>query len=95
MPFFTGIFYIRDSIEVLQCSADDPVAALRSLIGRLPHDDAFDFSETDFATVTGTINGDHEPELSLVTGRRNVWYWLDGSRLDDRIDGYVVATAEP
>ena len=93
--FYTGLFYLRNSIEIEQCIADDPVAALRLMLGRMPHDDGFDFSETDFSTITGTINGDHTPRLELVTARKKVWYWMDGSRMDDRIDAYVVATSEP
>ncbi len=93
MSLFTGIFYIRDSIDVLQCSADDAVAALRQLVGRLPHDDAFDFSEAEFAIITGTIDGDYEPQLSTVNS--NVWYWGDGARFSDPIYGYLIDTLPP
>lgn len=94
MPFYTGIFTIRDSVEILQTEAGNQWDALRELIGQLPYDDAYGMSEADHEVVGGIISGASKPELSLVTGKSSIWYWLDGSRLDDRIHGYIIKTAE-
>ena len=94
MQFYSGLFYVRESIEIQQCEAASSADALRIMLGLLPHDDCDDFTETDFKTITATCNGELIPEMSLVTGRENVWYWLDGSRFSVRI-AYVVATSQP
>lgn len=93
MRLYTGIFTIRDSTEILQAEAANHIDAIRDMIGKLPHDDAFDFSETDGDLLTATISGQHKIELAAVTGRTNVWYWIDGARMDDRIDAYIILTS--
>ena len=94
MAFYTGIFTIRDSVEVIQLPALNEEHAVREMVGRLPHDDAFDMEEDDYHLLTSIMSGDTPPDLQIVTGRKNIWYWLDGARLHDRIECYLVATMD-
>jgi len=93
--FYTGTFYLDDSIEIEQCEAVDEYEALTLMLGKLPHDDANEFTEQDFIVITEILNSIRRPDVQPVTNRAYVWYWMDGSQLDNRIDCYVVATVSP
>ena len=94
MPLYTGIFQVGDSTEILQASASNEQAALGELIGRLPYDDGDELSENDETMLCDIASGDLRSELTPVGGRRNVWIWLAGLRLDAPIDAYVIKTDE-
>jgi len=92
MPYYTCFTENRNSTDVKQVQADNPVEALREAIASLPYDDGQGPFGEELDWLQQVAGGVLDITMHQLGYAKNTWLWMEGANHDPKYLTYVVKT---